>query len=436
MRSLDRSGSGNGPKWARADDEALWAGGMDIVRMLHEGGFEAYLVGGCVRDRMLGRPIGDVDIAASALPEQVAAAFARTLPTGLRHGTVTVIHHDRMYEVTTYRTETGYLDARRPDHVTFVRDIREDLARRDFTINAMAYGLGGEWVDLYGGRGDLERRVIRCVGDPVQRFGEDALRMVRAIRFASTLEFRIAKSVWRGIRAQAPRLRQVAMERIGAEWDKMMAGPHPDRACGLLLRSGLLACLREPLPTAVAAADRLGSRSAAAEKGGIRRLGEFAEPDVRWMAFLAAAGCSAREADETCRALRMSGKRAARIAAAIAFRSRMEAGAAESLQPDRAAFVMAVLDFGRQAAHDWLAVSGGQAARCQAWLEELPADNVKQLAVRGDELTARLRRKPGPWVALVLRKLLEDAALGRVANDKETLLRAASVHAPECGDRK
>ena len=412
---------------AQASDEALWAGGMDIVRRFVACGFEAYLVGGCVRDRLLGRALGDVDIATSALPEQVEALFERTIPTGLRHGTVTVLQDGSTYEVTTFRTESGYADARRPDAVVYVRDLREDLARRDFTINAMAWGLDGECIDPYGGRSDLARRVIRCVGDPRQRFGEDALRMVRAIRFAAALEFRIAKSVWRGIRLQAPRLGHVAMERIGAEWDKMMAGPHPVRACGLLIRSGLLAWLREPLPDAIPVALRADGVDTSA-CGGMRRLDELAEPDVRWMAFLAAAGCGMQEALEACRTLRMSGKRAARIAAGVAFRCRMKAGSAERV-PARAAFVIAVLDYGSQAAQDWLALEGGCRAECHAWLEELPAHSVKQLAVRGDELVSRLGRKPGTWVALALRKLLEDVALGRVANEKEALLQAASVQA-------
>lgn len=433
MRSLNGNGFGSSHGTARTDDEALWAGGMDVVRMLHAGGYEAYLVGGCVRDRLLGRPLGDIDIATSALPEHVAALFDRTIPTGLRHGTVTVMQGGRSYEVTTFRTESGYTDARRPDEVVYVRDIREDLARRDFTINAMAFGLDGEWVDPYGGRSDLARRVVRCVGDPLQRFGEDALRMVRAIRFAAALEFRIAKSAWRGILAQAPRLRHVAMERIGAEWDKMMAGPHPGRACGLLIRSGLLACLREPLPAAAFVALETGCGADASANGGIRRLDGLAEPDVRWMAFLAAAGYGSREAADACRSLRMSGKRASRIAAGVAFRYRMKAEAADDV-PDRAAFAIAVLDLGRQAAQDWLAMEGGEAAECRAWLEELPADSAKQLAVRGDELASLLSREPGAWVAPALRKLLEDVALGRVANEKEALLQAAFSYA-ELGDQ-
>ncbi len=441
MQSLDGLGSENGPdkaSWAdgmkaRTGNEALWAGGMDLVRRFHAGGYEAYLVGGCVRDRLLGRPIGDIDIATSALPEQVEALFDRTIPTGLRHGTVTVVQGGLTYEVTTFRTESGYGDARRPDEVVYVRDIREDLARRDFTINAMACGLDGECIDPYDGRSDLARRVVRCVGDSRQRFGEDALRMVRAIRFAAALEFRVAKSVWRGIRTQETRLRHVAMERIGAEWDKMMAGPHPGRACELLVRSGLLAWLREPLPAVNGAALKTGCGVDKSALDSVRQLDELAEPDVRWTAFFAVAGYGLQEALEACRTLRMSGKRAARIAAGVAFRCRMKAGSSEGV-PGHAAFMMAVLDLGRQAAQDWLAIGAGCTAECRPWLEELPADSVKQLAVRGDELAMRLHRKPGAWVAPALRKLLEDVALRRVANEKEALFQAASGYVDD-GDQ-
>lgn len=425
MRNLDGFGTRKALKWGSPGDEALWAGGMDIVRMLRAGGFEAYLVGGCVRDRLLGRPLGDIDIATSALPEHTEALFERTIPTGLRHGTITVVQDGNTYEVTTFRTESGYSDARRPDEVVYVRDIREDLARRDFTINAMACGQDGECIDPYGGRSDLAAGVIRCVGDPLQRFGEDALRMVRAIRFAAALEFRIAKSAWHGIRAQAPRLRHVAMERIGAEWDKMMAGPHPGRACGLLVRSGLLACLREPLPIAFGSGPEFDCRGERTSHSGVR-LDGLSEADVRWMAFFAAAGCSSRETADACRSLRMSGKRAARIAAGVAFRFRMITAASKEGAPDRAAFAYAVLDLGRQAAQDWLAMEIGETAECRAWLEALPAVSARQLAVRGDELASRLGREPGAWVAPMLRKLLEDVALGRVANDKEALLQAAA----------
>ncbi|MBW5446605.1 CCA tRNA nucleotidyltransferase [Cohnella sp. CFH 77786] len=399
-------------------DEELWSAGMEVVQRLGEHGHEAYLVGGCVRDRLLGRPLHDVDIATSALPEEVMAAFDRTIPTGLQHGTVTVMFGGRPFEVTTYRTESGYTDARRPDKVAFVRDIREDLARRDFTFNAMAAGLNGEWIDPFGGRNDLAEGIVRCVGEARERFGEDALRMVRAIRFAAGFGFRVALSVWRGIRSQGPRLRQVAMERIGSEWDKMMEGADPARACSLFGRSGLLLHLKEPLPPAVMAGLQVSGPAA-----GIRPLLEIADTDVRWIAWLAGTGAHPEDAARFCKALKFSGKRETRIAKSLSFHRAMPERGADV----RRAFLTATLDFGRAAALDWLSMKV-EGAKYQKWLDELPAAKAAQLAVRGDELVRHAGMPAGPWVSHLLRHLLEETAFGRLANEKNALLRAAETY--------
>ncbi|WP_276351554.1 CCA tRNA nucleotidyltransferase [Cohnella caldifontis] len=405
------------PSVGRQEDEALWGAGLDVVRKLAACGHEAYLVGGCVRDRLLGRPLHDVDIATSAWPEEVSAAFDRTIPTGLRHGTVTVLHKGRTFEVTTFRTEFGYADARRPDRVEFVRELRRDLARRDFTINAMAVGLDGSVVDPFGGREDLGRRMIRCVGDAAERFGEDALRMLRAIRFAAAFGFGLPLSVWRGIRLQAPRLRLVAMERIGSEWEKMMAGADPERACRLLLRSGLLKAVKEPLPACVTAMTAMPIRS------GMRELSAIRDPEIRWASWLIRAGAAAYEAETLCRTLRYSAKRVTRIAAMLRFEERMANGFG-----NRQAFIEAVLDLGHSVASDWTETRE-QAGLYRGWLDELPIHSAGQLAVRGDELARRLNRQPGPWIAAALRRLLHDVAFGRLANEKETLLEAAARQA-------
>ena len=154
-----------------------------ILETLRRAGYEAWYVGGCVRDTLLGREIHDWDVTTSALPEQTMACFAHCVPTGIRHGTVTVLEDGVSAEVTTYRTDGSYADGRHPDQVTFVRTLAKDLARRDFTINAMAMDDQGRLVDLWDGQQDLKDKIIRCVGEPERRFREDALRMLRAIRF-------------------------------------------------------------------------------------------------------------------------------------------------------------------------------------------------------------------------------------------------------------
>lgn len=404
------------------DDDTLWLTGLQIVQTIRNAGFHAYLVGGCVRDRLLGRPINDIDIATSARPEQVTALFAQTIPTGIRHGTVTVVDGGHFCEVTTYRTESGYTDGRRPDVVAYVDDIADDLARRDLTINAMAVGLSGEWIDPFGGRRDLSKRLIRCVGEPSQRFSEDALRMLRAIRFAAALDFRLLKSVWRGIRTQAHRLQQVAMERVGAELDSMMAGPDPDRACALLQRSGLLAWLKEPLPERMGDAwETSTARNRPAERN---RLGKLIETDVRWMAWLSCAGASPTDAVAFCRLLRMNGSRVSRIAKGLDFEQRMSRVTGN----DKALFVKTVLALGRLAARDWLAHCANSSPY-RKWLDELAVDHLAQLAINGETLIQHLDKPPGPWVSRMLQWLLEEVALGRVANEREALIQSASASA-------
>ena len=199
-----------------------------IIKKLEEHGFEAYAVGGCVRDTILGRTPGDWDITTSALPEQVKSIFRRTIDTGIEHGTVTVMIGQVGYEVTTYRVDGDYQDGRHPTSVTFTPSLVEDLKRRDFTINAMAYRPGEGVVDCFDGLADLENKIIRCVGDPKERFREDALRMMRAVRFSAQLGFTIEGNTKAAIKQMAGNLRLISKERIQAELLKLITSPHPD----------------------------------------------------------------------------------------------------------------------------------------------------------------------------------------------------------------
>lgn len=230
-----------------------------IIHKLEEAGFEAYAVGGCVRDTLLGRVPGDWDITTSALPEQVKALFRRTIDTGIEHGTVTVMLGREGYEVTTYRVDGDYQDGRHPSSVTFTPSLIEDLKRRDFTINAMAYRPGEGIVDCraddadvtvretadrrpadkpphadrgivdcFDGMSDLKNKIIRCVGDPEERFREDALRMLRAVRFSAQLGFSIEENTKAAIRKLAGNLRLISQERIQVELTKLLTSPHPD----------------------------------------------------------------------------------------------------------------------------------------------------------------------------------------------------------------
>ncbi len=203
---------------------------LAVLERLNAAGHRAVLVGGCVRDRLLGLAPHDYDAATSARPEQIREACApmRVVETGVRHGTVTVLSGGLPIEVTTFRREGGYSDHRRPDRVEFTGDLGEDLARRDFTINAMAWEPSG-LTDPFGGRADLAAGVIRCVGEPERRFGEDALRLLRALRFAAQLDFRLEEGTAAGVRACAPQLACVSRERVAEELKRLVCGPAAGR---------------------------------------------------------------------------------------------------------------------------------------------------------------------------------------------------------------
>lgn len=199
-----------------------------IIHILEQNGFEAYAVGGCVRDSILGRKPQDWDITTSAKPQQVKALFSHTIDTGIEHGTVTVMQNRVGYEVTTYRIDGEYEDSRHPKEVIFTANLVEDLKRRDFTINAMAYNDSSGLVDAFSGIEDLEAGVIRCVGDATKRLEEDALRMLRAVRFAASLGFTIDDETKEAIRVLAPTIAKVSAERIQVEMVKLLTSPHPE----------------------------------------------------------------------------------------------------------------------------------------------------------------------------------------------------------------
>lgn len=200
-----------------------------IIEVLEAHGFEAYAVGGAVRDMLIGVPPGDFDVTTSAQPEEVKALFPRTIDTGIAHGTVTVMKNGTGYEVTTYRIDGKYSDARHPESVEFTRSLREDLKRRDFTVNAMAYNPKTGLVDLFEGREDLTRGIIRAVGDPEERFREDALRILRCVRFAAQLGFTIEEKTLEAAGKLAGNLRMISRERIREELLKILVSGHPER---------------------------------------------------------------------------------------------------------------------------------------------------------------------------------------------------------------
>ena len=254
-------------------------GAAALLDTLHAAGYAAYAVGGCVRDSLLGRTAHDWDLCTSALPQQVMELFGaeQCIPTGLQHGTVTIKYGGQLYETTTFRTEGSYTDGRHPDEVQFVPDVREDLARRDFTINAMAYNAAEGLVDPFGGQKDLQNGLLRAVGEPQQRFTEDALRILRLYRFAARFGFALDVATARAARQLAPHLDCISAERIQEELAKLLAAPQP----GAYLEPAVLAVvLPELTPEALTAAKPVVDACPAGEEN----------LPVRWAALLGALG--------------------------------------------------------------------------------------------------------------------------------------------------
>ena len=254
-------------------------GAAALLDALHTAGYAAYAVGGCVRDSLLGRTAHDWDLCTSALPQQVMELFGteQCIPTGLQHGTVTIKYGGQLYETTTFRTEGSYTDGRHPDAVQFVPDVREDLARRDFTINAMAYNEAEGLVDPFGGQADLQNGLLRAVGEPQQRFTEDALRILRLYRFAARFGFALDAATARAARQLAPHLDCISAERIQEELAKLLAAPQP----GAYLEPAVLAVvLPELTPEILTAAKPVVDACPAGEEN----------LPVRWAALLGALG--------------------------------------------------------------------------------------------------------------------------------------------------
>ena len=254
-------------------------GAAALLDALHAAGYAAYAVGGCVRDSLLGRTAHDWDLCTSALPQQVMELFGteQCIPTGLQHGTVTIKYGGQLYETTTFRTEGSYTDGRHPDEVQFVPDVREDLARRDFTINAMAYNAAEGLVDPFGGQKDLQNGLLRAVGEPQQRFTEDALRILRLYRFAARFGFALDAATARAARQLAPHLDCISAERIQEELAKLLAAPQP----GAYLEPAVLAVvLPELTPESLTAAKSVVDACPAGEEN----------LPVRWAALLGALG--------------------------------------------------------------------------------------------------------------------------------------------------
>ena len=402
-------------------------GAAALLDTLHAAGYAAYAVGGCVRDSLLGRTAHDWDLCTSALPQQVMELFGaeQCIPTGLQHGTVTIKYGGQLYETTTFRTEGSYTDGRHPDAVQFVPDVREDLARRDFTINAMAYNEAEGLVDPFGGQKDLQNGLLRAVGEPQQRFTEDALRILRLYRFAARFGFALDAATARAARQLAPHLDCISAERIQEELAKLLTAPQP----GAYLEPAVLAVvLPELTPAALDAAKPVLDACPAGEKN----------LPVRWAALLGALG----ETDTRRVLKRLRCSNTCIEETAVLVRETAGEGVCRSFSEEKASAHPGDIHIRRLLGRYGLRTVERLCALCAALhpqnapdcalaaqrVRQLEADGVccrvSQLAVNGRDLMAA-GIPAGPALRRVLEALLDGVIRAEYPNEKPALLAAA-----------
>ena len=432
-------------------------GAERILTRLLQHGHRAYCVGGCVRDSLLGLAPKDYDICTSATPAEMQALFRgwHVVETGLRHGTLTVVYAHVPYEVTTFRVEAGYSDHRHPDAVSFVTDVREDLARRDFTVNAMAWNPAEGLIDQFGGEEDLRAGVIRCVGEPRERFGEDALRILRALRFASAYGFAIEEKTAAAARELRDTLAEIAPERIRVELEKLLCG-RGARAILMDYPEIITGILPELRPMVGFAQHTPYHRYDVWEHTARTVEAAPPEPILRWTMLLHDSGkpacftmddsgvghayghpkVSAEIADRALRALRTDNATREHTVALVARHD-------QPLPPERRALTRMLNRLGEEDTRRLIEVQRADAmgkgteapadieARAQALrsamdalLAEKPCFTLKDLAVTGSDLIA-LGIPKGPALGRTLNRLLEQVIDGTLPNEKAALLQAA-----------
>lgn len=383
-----------------------------LIMTLHQHGHAAYRVGGCVRDQLLQRPISDIDIATSATPDEVIAIFDRTVPTGIQHGTVLVFEGEYAFEVTTFRTESGYVDFRRPSEVQFVTRIEDDLARRDFTINAMAQLPDGTIIDPFQGQADLVNRVIRCVGDARVRFEEDALRMLRAIRFAAQLNFTMDEATLAALVEQRPLLRHIAMERVGQEVLKVMDCAHVYAGLKWLEQTSILQFTKHQL--------HLDESFFASRLADLAQIGTLPAGPIRWASLFIHLQYGARDASKLLMALKLPSTLQQDVVALLTMHQMVQ-----QTGDSRQLWVKAVLATSRETGESYLCLLNEESRLIYAnWLNQIGATTVAELQVSGNQLIAIGIRR-GPEMGRILNHLLEQVALGELLNEQDELLRVA-----------
>lgn len=381
-----------------------------VLQKIQAAGFEAYFVGGCVRDVLLHQSIHDVDIATSAYPSEIKELFSRTIDIGIEHGTVLVLWHEEQYEVTTFRTESTYQDFRRPDQVTFVRSLAEDLKRRDFTMNALALAENGTIIDLFNGLSDINQKVVRAVGDANERFHEDALRMMRGLRFISQLDFTMAPDTLAAIEKHSQLLSFISIERIRIEWEKLVLGRARNRALRLFLATNcFLYC-----PQFEQQIEGLQKFIELPEK-------QLTEVEAAWTLLMDCLDVPERQFVAFFKEWKLSNdtiKQIQKTYQGLQFRKHFpwNRWMVYTLGAEVVLRVESLLAY-YNLEQSFVAI--------EELVELLPIESLKDLQVNGHDLQHTFQKKPGKWLSDTLHFLEKQVVEGALTNQKMELLQAA-----------
>ena len=388
---------------------AIFEPARPVLQRIENAGYQAYFVGGCVRDTILGDHIHDIDIATSAYPSEIKSLFKRTVDTGIQHGTVMVLDHGTGYEITTFRTESGYQDFRRPDKVTFVRSLADDLKRRDFTINALALRENGEVIDLFNGLTDLKKHVIRAVGKADQRFHEDALRMMRAVRFASKLDFDIDAMTLHGIADNAQLLSKIAVERIQVEMEKLLLGQNPP--------AGLVAMVQTEL---YRYCPGLSNAKTALTQLTLMRNWQLSNATQAWGTLAVALGLNSHSSRTFLKQWKLSNQLIESVQTCLPAVSAIKA---------RSVSAEVLYRCGRDGV-----INANQIAAVFGWdlpvqelldhYQQLPIKNSKELAITGGDLIKKGLMTPGPDLGKTLKWVEKAVVNQQVENRPEKIIMA------------
>ncbi|MBC1229044.1 CCA tRNA nucleotidyltransferase [Listeria booriae] len=374
---------------------------VPVLEKLEQAGFEAYFVGGSVRDVILGRDVADIDIATSAFPEEVKQVFTRTFDTGIEHGTVSVLEAGEIYEITTFRTEGTYADFRRPDEVTFIRSLEKDLERRDFTMNAIAMGLDGRFIDPFGGQEDMKKKQIHAVGKPWERFHEDALRMMRGVRFVSQLQFQLEADTYAAMQQNRALLANIAVERIAVELVKLMKGQAVKEGLKLLAELDMLPFL-----------PGFQEKAPAVEALQNWHLEDLQEETVIW--FVLVLALEPKNVTSFLRAWKLPNKLMRDVAKAME-------KAEKTVWSDYELFetgieTVRLIDYGH-----YVRTGKSQWKDLQARFLALPIQSRNDVQASGNDVMAWTNKTGGPWLKELLARLDQAIIEGDIANNPEEI---------------